>query len=141
MVIIVVSRNPASLVDAFETDAEICQIRERLAQAGHPLQLPLGAAILVRPHQYRPVEMVAATRNLKQRHIIVSESFEAHVHRAISTLASKEKVRVKGREVVQGAELHASVQQIRIRKKNTFLDVAAGSTASSLSKRPLSDPK
>lgn len=123
VVILEVSRNPASLMHALARNAELQLVQHALQQASLDHCGPYGAMMLVYPHQYHAVEMMVKNWDLQRRHIITSLDLEAIVKQVVESLPKKDRVRIKSSRHVPGSELHAREQRIVIRDRNTFLDV------------------
>lgn len=129
VVILAVSRNPASLYKALLECTLLQPIRESLVNAGLGPELPCGALMLVRPHQYSSVELMAPSLGLKRSDLVISADIEEHVTNIIRCV--KEKVRIRSRRPLPlGSLLYAKNQQMPVRVKHTFLMVDSASSQS-----------
>lgn len=124
VVILEVSRNPASLLHALTGNVELKPVRHALEEASLDLSGSSGAMMLVYPAQYQTVDSMVKEWDLQRRHIITSPDLEAIVKQAIESLPKRDRVRVKSSRRIPGSEFHAREQRIVIRDRNTFLDVA-----------------
>lgn len=123
VVILEVSRNPASLLQALTGNVALQPVRRALEEANLDMSIPSGAMMLVNPDQYRAVQMVVTSWNLKPRHIITSTELEATVKQAIEDLPKRDRVRIKSSRRIPGSELHATEQRVAISVRNTFWEV------------------
>lgn len=125
VLVLAVSRNPSILYQALRT--ELQPIMQSLINAGLRPELPCGTLMLVHPHQYKPVELMAAALSLKRSDLVVSAELEGRVADIISRI--KEKVRITGRRPVPlGSLLHARNQKMPVMVKHTFLTVDSASS-------------
>merc|ERR1712032_1207529 len=76
VVLLEVDRTLSTLRDALLAGDELANVRDALESHGHPIELPSGAKIFVRPEQYSSVTAAVENMDLKPRHILVSQELD-----------------------------------------------------------------
>lgn len=130
VIILEVSRNPASLLQALQKNQSLQSLQSALSQAGLYPHLPGGAATFVSVHQYQSVKLATASLDLQKRHIITSKSMESTVSDVIASLPKKERVRIKTRTVIDHLELLSRDQNRCIKTSHTFISLSSESESS-----------
>jgi len=84
-------RHPCVLRDTLLGSHALLQCRHGLTDHGYSYELPSQALVFVHACQYREVMAMIAGQNLKQSHVLVSNSILYLVEEALSTIPSRQR--------------------------------------------------
>ena len=120
VVLLEVDRTLSSLRQALMAGSELAHVRNALAKHGHPVELPSGAKMFVRPEQYQSVLATVEDMDLKPRHIVVAQELHDLVSSVISTV---KRTNVKRRRIATTRPCFCPWQsvQISVEVKRTFI--------------------
>jgi len=93
--ILTLSRHPSSLRDALLNSYALSPCCTALEEHGMNPELPSGAKLFCNPDDFELVLSSLGDQALMQWHVVVTSEFLDAVHEAVSSLRSKEQVRLK----------------------------------------------
>jgi len=120
VVLLEVDRTLSTLRDALLIGDELATVRDALENHDHPVELPSGAKVFVRPEQYISVMTAVEGMELKPRHILVSQELHSLVNRVIGAV---KRTTVKRRRVTTTRPSFCNWRsvQVNVEIKRTFI--------------------
>jgi len=120
VVLLEVDRTLNTLRHALLAGDELANVRDALVSHGHPIELPSGAKIFVRPEQYNSVVTSIEPMDLKPRHIVVSQEYDTLVNRVIGAV---KRTTVKRRRIATTRPSFCTWRsvQVNVEVRRTFI--------------------
>jgi len=130
VVLLEVDRTLSTLRNALLEGDELANVRDALKSHGHAVELPSGAKVFVRPEQYNSALTAVEDKDLKPRHVVVSQELENLVNRVIGAV---KRTTVKRRRVTTTRPCFCTWKSVKVNVevKRTFIHLEIPSSLQS----------